>query len=301
MIKQILISTQFPGFHHWPSAPEKYEYLSNVHRHMFHVKAALTVTHNNRDIEFIDLRDRITRHVHSWDINHQDESVDWSCEHIAELLLLEFDLDWCEVWEDNENGARIESDQQSNSDSSSSLMKREYVFSGIEAEGPPSIRNRRTLFIPKQKISTSTGPNATTLWQIKQRQNYPLYIGAGGYPIDEEVSWNDVAELLRENMDLATHPHIIEFESLEFLINFDKLKDLQFYKIHPLILVFRNPENVPNGVLEVHSKKAWNPFKVTKFFHKYIHNGTIYWHNLISGELHATSLKDPLFEKDYKI
>jgi hypothetical protein len=45
------------GFHHWPDAPPHRAYLAARHRHLFHVKVVVEVSHADREIECHDLRD----------------------------------------------------------------------------------------------------------------------------------------------------------------------------------------------------------------------------------------------------
>jgi hypothetical protein len=51
-MKMIWVTFQKKGFHRYPDAPDEVEYLKSVHRHQFHFKVGIEVTHDNRDIEF---------------------------------------------------------------------------------------------------------------------------------------------------------------------------------------------------------------------------------------------------------
>ena len=101
-----------PGFHNWPDArtilPER-GYLSSRHRHLFHVKITAPVTHDDRDIEFHDLRD----YAESW-WPADGEMGSASCEHIAHALAVHVltrwhNVAWIEVSvsEDGECGATV--------------------------------------------------------------------------------------------------------------------------------------------------------------------------------------------------
>lgn len=60
MTAEIWVKFTRPGFHYWPSAEEvrpERKYLGSVHRHLFHVTIMVPVSHDDRDIEFHDLRD----------------------------------------------------------------------------------------------------------------------------------------------------------------------------------------------------------------------------------------------------
>lgn len=43
------------GFHRWEVAPERRGYLRATHRHLFHVRVRVRVTHDDRALEFHDL------------------------------------------------------------------------------------------------------------------------------------------------------------------------------------------------------------------------------------------------------
>lgn len=108
MVKtRIIVKFQVEGTHAWKDCPfEEVAYLKNPHRHVFHVTAKKTVNHDNRDIEIIMLK----RYMQMW-LSCADRSAvnfhDRSCETIARHYLEKFDLDYCSVLEDNENGAEI--------------------------------------------------------------------------------------------------------------------------------------------------------------------------------------------------
>lgn len=67
------------GWHYWPNAPEPRDYLRASHRHEFHIRPEVRVSHDDRDIEFHDLRDIITE----WWVPEQGTN---SCETIARNL-----------------------------------------------------------------------------------------------------------------------------------------------------------------------------------------------------------------------
>src|SRR5262245_59965995 len=106
----IFITTQFEGFHRWKDAPEKFGYLRHWHRHMFHVKVWMEVNGNNRQIEFIDFKSQVDKHIRETYFNKKGDPVpfEWSCEQIAEQLLETFGASCVEVSEDGENGAFVQ-------------------------------------------------------------------------------------------------------------------------------------------------------------------------------------------------
>lgn len=52
----IWVSFQAEGLHCWPGATQRRAYLAHKHRHMFHVRVQTRVEHDDREIEFHDLR-----------------------------------------------------------------------------------------------------------------------------------------------------------------------------------------------------------------------------------------------------
>ncbi|WP_406205349.1 hypothetical protein OH807_30700 [Kitasatospora sp. NBC_01560] len=97
-----------PGFHHWPAAPDHRAYLRARHRHLFHIRAAVHVAHDDRDVEFHDLADAIR----VWWGPGDRECGAASCEALARTLAehltsLGLRLDEVAVSEDGEAGAIV--------------------------------------------------------------------------------------------------------------------------------------------------------------------------------------------------
>jgi 6-pyruvoyl-tetrahydropterin synthase len=105
--KLVYCRTRFISFHKWGDAPIEVAFLRNLHRHEFHVKVAVSVTHSDRDVEFITLKNDVDKII-------QDLRCTWdegqSCEMMAEAIYAKlplykvFSID---VSEDGENGALI--------------------------------------------------------------------------------------------------------------------------------------------------------------------------------------------------
>jgi hypothetical protein len=99
----------FEGFHCWPEAPN---YLKNLHRHWFGVTLWLELKHDDRDVEFYDLKERLKGWI-EFELAQKMEST-WSCEMIADLLAECAQEDHpgralkIEVTEDNLEGALCE-------------------------------------------------------------------------------------------------------------------------------------------------------------------------------------------------
>jgi hypothetical protein len=105
-LSAVYCTLQFEGIHNWPNCPiEEVSYLRFPHRHMFHIKAWMVVSHSDRDVEFIWLKHRITEYLDKTYPDHQLGAK--SCEMLAEELINKFGLAACEVNEDGENGAIV--------------------------------------------------------------------------------------------------------------------------------------------------------------------------------------------------
>ncbi len=117
--KMIWVTFQKEGMHKYPAAltdpalatGDEYDvsFLGYPHRHIFHFKVWIGVTHNDRDIEFIQFK--------RWLLNlYKDStlSLDFkSCEMMSDDLYAQISQKypdrevWIEVSEDGENGSFI--------------------------------------------------------------------------------------------------------------------------------------------------------------------------------------------------
>lgn len=117
--KMIWVTFQKEGIHCYPAAAtdpnlatgDEYDvsFLANKHRHIFHFRVWLGVTHNDRDVEFIQFK-RWLENLYKdniLDLNFQ------SCEMMSDDLYSEISQKypgrevWIEVSEDGENGSFI--------------------------------------------------------------------------------------------------------------------------------------------------------------------------------------------------
>lgn len=107
------VKTVFEGVHAWPECPNgRYDHIRVPHRHLFHVQVDIEQRHNDRDLEFLDLKHRLNRFIQD---RYEYNLGRRSCEMIAEDI-----TDWLrelcgterrmkvEVSEDGENGAVLE-------------------------------------------------------------------------------------------------------------------------------------------------------------------------------------------------
>ena len=117
--KMIWVTFRKEGIHKYPAAltdpalatGDEYDvsFLGHPHRHIFHFRVWISVTHNDRDIEFIQFK--------RWLENLYKDStltLDYkSCEMISEDLYAQINARypgrevWIEVSEDGENGSFI--------------------------------------------------------------------------------------------------------------------------------------------------------------------------------------------------
>lgn len=103
----IIINIKFPAIHFWPDCNiEEVHYLQYPHRHEFYVKVKAPVIHDNRAIEFIQLKNKIDKWIYeNWYNKNLKEK---SCEMMCKELMSHFpELTYVRVMEDNENGSEV--------------------------------------------------------------------------------------------------------------------------------------------------------------------------------------------------
>jgi len=111
----VVVTTQYEGLHCWPDCPlEEVAFLRDKHRHMFHVRVEVPVTHDDRQLEIIRLK-RELRGILQYFAEgiEEGEPFDFgsmSCEMLAKNIAAELHLRTAmpyliEVLEDGENGA----------------------------------------------------------------------------------------------------------------------------------------------------------------------------------------------------
>ena len=119
--KMIWVTFRKEGIHKYPAAAtdpklatgDEYDvsFLANPHRHIFHFRVWLSVTHNDRDVEFIQFKRWLEKLYSS---NEGVLSLDYkSCEMMSDDLYAQIQAKypdrevWIEVSEDGENGSFI--------------------------------------------------------------------------------------------------------------------------------------------------------------------------------------------------
>ena len=107
----VIARVNIEGIHRWSACPiYEVSYLRDYHRHMFNIVCKVRVTHDDRDVEFIELTHKIQEYIKNKYFCSDVKCCmfgDMSCEMIATELLHEFDLLEVEVNEDGEGGAVV--------------------------------------------------------------------------------------------------------------------------------------------------------------------------------------------------
>lgn len=118
-ISYAVASIHVAGVHHWPDAPVSRAYLRSPHRHVFWIKAAVEVTHADREVEIHDLRDVLEAELKTFPMavsfgqGFLRDFETMSCEQLALTLSSALRIIWpnragmVEVLEDNEAGGRV--------------------------------------------------------------------------------------------------------------------------------------------------------------------------------------------------
>lgn len=111
ILTQVIAREVIEGLHYWGGCDiEEVFYLKFPHRHRFNVIAMKSVSHNDRDVEFIKLSHEIREYLNKKYYDEQLRVINFgsqSCEMIARELFIQFKLDNCEVNEDGEGGAIV--------------------------------------------------------------------------------------------------------------------------------------------------------------------------------------------------
>lgn len=111
MLTMVWTTFRMPGLHRWPAAST---FLLHPHRHLFHVKAQVEATHDDREIEFLDFQRRAQQLFSNYVDPELEETVPYSCEQLANALLTDLRTAYGEdrhyivtVSEDGENGSTV--------------------------------------------------------------------------------------------------------------------------------------------------------------------------------------------------
>lgn len=118
--RRIWVTFQKEGVHLYPAAlddpalatKDEYDvsFLGYAHRHIFHFRVGIDVTHNDRDIEFIQFKRWLESLYSSETLNLNHRSCEMIAEELASTINDRYpgrDIE-ITVAEDNENGAQLE-------------------------------------------------------------------------------------------------------------------------------------------------------------------------------------------------
>jgi hypothetical protein len=202
-MQYVFCRTEFEGIHRWKDAPDEVAFLREWHRHIFHVKLVQRVTHDDRQVEFILLKRQVEDYIQVWFAGQ----FDYSCEQIAQKLLIAFKCDMVEVSEDGENGAWVTKDPEviempkywtrTELNKLPSMKLNSRIFIGLEVEGP--FREQLTLFIPGSVTAHRvTEVLKSLLPALKDRYKFQFYYGAGNNHLIKESTLRFLAKAARE-------------------------------------------------------------------------------------------------------
>ncbi len=105
MRKFITANVIYEATHNWPQCDiQEVSYLKHEHRHNFYINLVKEINHNDRDLEFIVFKHQVEKYLKKF----KGKLGRWSCEDLAETLLVKFNCKMVSVLEDNENGAIVQ-------------------------------------------------------------------------------------------------------------------------------------------------------------------------------------------------
>jgi frataxin-like iron-binding protein CyaY len=117
--KMIWVTFRKEGIHKYPAAAtdptlatgDEYDvsFLANEHRHIFHFRVWLGVTHNDRDVEFIQFKRWLEKLYSDAILQLDHKSCEMMSDDLYDVISKKYpDREiWIEVSEDGENGSFI--------------------------------------------------------------------------------------------------------------------------------------------------------------------------------------------------
>ena len=118
-LKMIWVTFRKEGMHRYPAAAtdpalatgDEYDvsFLANEHRHIFHFRVWIGVTHNDRDIEFIQFKRWLENLYKDSILTLDHKSCEMMSDDLYDMISQKYpDREvWIEVSEDGENGSFI--------------------------------------------------------------------------------------------------------------------------------------------------------------------------------------------------
>ena len=114
LTRWIEVTFQKEGIHCYPAAAEDpnledVKFLANPHRHVFHFRVRIRVSHNDRDIEFIQFKRWLESLYVGGTLQLDYKSCEMLAEDLIDIIHARYNRDIVvSVFEDNENGAILE-------------------------------------------------------------------------------------------------------------------------------------------------------------------------------------------------
>jgi hypothetical protein len=117
--KMIWVTFRKEGMHRYPAAAtdpalatgDEYDvsFLANEHRHIFHFRVWIGVTHNDRDIEFIQFKRWLENLYKDSTLTLDHKSCEMMSDELHDMISQKYPSReiWIEVSEDGENGSFI--------------------------------------------------------------------------------------------------------------------------------------------------------------------------------------------------
>jgi hypothetical protein len=117
--KMIWVTFRKEGIHCYPAAAtdptlatgDEYDvsFLANPHRHIFHFRVWLSVTHNDRDVEFIQFKRWLENLFAQGTMTLDYKSCEMMSDELYDIIHAKYpDREvWIEVSEDGENGSFV--------------------------------------------------------------------------------------------------------------------------------------------------------------------------------------------------
>ena len=117
--KMIWVTFRKEGIHKYPAAAtdptlatgDEYDvsFLANEHRHIFHFRVWIGVTHNDRDIEFIQFKRWLEKLYSDAILQLDHKSCEMMSDDLCDVISKKYPGReiWIEVSEDGENGSFI--------------------------------------------------------------------------------------------------------------------------------------------------------------------------------------------------
>jgi frataxin-like iron-binding protein CyaY len=117
--KMIWVTFRKEGMHRYPAAAtdpnlatgDEYDvsFLANEHRHIFHFRVWIGVTHNDRDIEFIQFKRWLENLYKDAILSLDHKSCEMMSDDLYDIINKKYPSReiWIEVSEDGENGSFI--------------------------------------------------------------------------------------------------------------------------------------------------------------------------------------------------